>query len=357
MALLSLYKSYEEQIKHAPYATLFDFIGSSHVDVEVRQTKSIAIALSYEPEFFSSFLKLVGVNDKDICFNTSMVMAESQWNKAKLRSDILILARSHESVLKKVIVIECKSKSVAKVSDAKIDKQISRYCKAIGCVFKRSLIIPIAISNNNVGYANRVKSISWNTLFTLVDNISKKLTKKKNCHFMRLRLFRDFKDYLLRGGSKMKYYEEEVVSIPAGNTIKGVEKYGVYACSNDKRHAFKDSIFLTFRPRGGKMTMLYKLEGKYIISKTDIKYIKGLEIDEGHKARIINFLKDTDASHYKYKHPEGTVVYLLDYLHVIKTDAHSSGQSPRGIAYYYLSDMLDEKQRQMLRPTSESRNR
>lgn len=59
----------------------------------------------------------------------------------------------------------------------------------------------------------------------------------------------------------MKHYEEEIVSIPAGNSYEAVVSSGIYECPVEyKRRNPQNPLFITFREKGGgAMKTLYKL--------------------------------------------------------------------------------------------------
>ena len=55
--------------------------------------------------------------------------------------------------------------------------------------------------------------------------------------------------------------EKEVISIPAGRSYPFIRRHSVYACPNHSRWAtYKRARYMTFRPTGGAMEMLYGLE-------------------------------------------------------------------------------------------------
>ena len=48
------------------------------------------------------------------------------------------------------------------------------------------------------------------------------------------RLFLEFENFLIEGNHMMKFYEEEVISVPVGRTFDLVKKFGVYICPNTR---------------------------------------------------------------------------------------------------------------------------
>lgn len=58
----------------------------------------------------------------------------------------------------------------------------------------------------------------------------------------------------------MKHYEEEIVSIPAGNSYEAVVSSGIYECPVEYKRNPQNPLFITFREKGGgAMKTLYKL--------------------------------------------------------------------------------------------------
>lgn len=154
----------------------------------------------------------------------------------------------------------------------------------------------------------------------------------------------------------MKTYEEEVVSIPAGKTIQGVERYGIYACGDDKQHHFKKCLYMTFREPGGTMRVLYKLDACYKAATLG-KQIKISNMPFEHEKRIMRFLKDRKVSYFDYATENDVICfYVLDLKHTIKTEAHSARRAGQGVVYYYLADMLDESRQNCLLPASQERS-
>lgn len=49
----------------------------------------------------------------------------------------------------------------------------------------------------------------------------------------------------------MKFYEEEVISVPVGRTFDLVKKFGVYICPNTRSNNYRNTLYMTFRRSGG----------------------------------------------------------------------------------------------------------
>ena len=152
----------------------------------------------------------------------------------------------------------------------------------------------------------------------------------------------------------MKFYEEEVVSIPASKGIDAVSKYGVYACPLKKRYNYKRSLYLAFREKGGLMRKLYKLRERYELLP-NVENISYRSMDTYDKKVTLAFLNDKDV--WGVQDTLQTFqFFVLDTKHVIEIPnggATSKGRSPRGLAYYYLADMLNSTKNKALKPCSQ----
>ena len=149
----------------------------------------------------------------------------------------------------------------------------------------------------------------------------------------------------------MKVYEEEVISIPASWGTDGIAKYGVYSCPLKARYNYKKSLYIAFRPAGGVMKTLFKLRDHYEIMP-DPTMILNRDMDAKDKRAILGYLKDPK---YKCVCNENMTMqfFVVDMKHVIglpRGGAMSAGRTPRGIVYYYLSDVLDPVRCKNLKP-------
>lgn len=149
----------------------------------------------------------------------------------------------------------------------------------------------------------------------------------------------------------MKYYEEEVISVPASWGADGIVKYGVYSCPLQRKYNYRPSLYIAFRAEGGGSKCLYKLRACYELLP-NVQMIANRDMDLKDRTAIVKYLSDP-----KYEKVASanctTQFFVLDMKHVIKLPkggVHASGRSPRGIAYYYLADMLDSKKCKILRP-------
>ena len=352
MANLMRYCQINDQEHSVGMMSAVDCIVGRKFDLETHQVKLFAVALSYEEEFFRAVLKVLKIPScKDIDFDKSMVMSEVVLNDGCDRPDIIIDCRNRIGATRCLVLIEAKRIENTSIIKNSLKCQIERYRKSLSSDTKNVEIITIALVQSFCALKG-TRILLWSDVVKIADFVYGKLKSDKG-DSVRLRLFREFREKFISGGNRMKWFEEEVVSIPAGNTAQGVEKYGVYACGTDAKHTYRPFLFVTFRPSGGDMKVLYKVEGKYRLNP-NVADIKLLDIDNGHKDRIIHFLNDKEASHYDYgKDGKDVMFYVLDQDHSIdlqQSPAHSFKQSPRGCVYYFLADILDPRKRRGLKP-------
>ncbi len=140
----------------------------------------------------------------------------------------------------------------------------------------------------------------------------------------------------------MKFYEKEVVSLPAADSIGNVLKYNIYHCPNTKTYNFKRPLFVTFRKKGGVMEVLYKIEFIIILNPFNLDEIRALKTSnhpEDYKTRMIDYLNVADFSCSKEN--EEKRFYLLSNADSI--DLENKPHPIRNnscITYYTLKEIL-----------------
>jgi hypothetical protein len=172
---------------------------------------------------------------------------------------------------------------------------------------------------------------------------------------------------------KIVWEEEEVLSIPAGRTYEAVKKFGVYICPDTETYNFKKSWFVTFRePIGGGMEILYKWPRIYSNIGCDVESVKKATIPQEDKERIIAYLEgeveavnnfDVNSARWLKRtivERKNMKFLVFDTSHVIAFPPNALAYPQKirftGRAYYYLCDVLDERKRKALKPSSQYRN-
>ncbi|WP_223882039.1 HNH endonuclease [Niallia endozanthoxylica] len=90
----------------------------------------------------------------------------------------------------------------------------------------------------------------------------------------------------------MKQYEREVISIPASGTLDLIFKYSIHAHPDKKGYEYKNSLYYTFRGKGGIMERLYFVEEIFKLNPYDINMINNTIKDAKKKERVIHYIEE-----------------------------------------------------------------
>lgn len=222
--------------------TIFDLIGG---DLEPKQTMALGYLFSKSRSALNAFLKLIGVK---VTFDKCIVDCEPRRNEEDNNDRIDILLRLYQDEHPvKAIIIEAKSVK-AKTSEVAANNQVQKYVsfpQLKGFSDKDTVTLTQDVKTLVEGST----SITWLELVNELSNVQGKEP-----------IIKDFINYILNiKGNNMKHYEEEIVSIPAGNSYEAVVSSGIYECPVDYNTPQK-TLFMTFREKdGGAMRTLYKL--------------------------------------------------------------------------------------------------
>lgn len=222
--------------------TIFDLIGG---DLEPKQTMALGYLFSKSRSALNAFLKLIGVK---VAFDKCIVDCEAQRKEKDNNDRIDILLRLYQDEHPaKAIIIEAKSVK-AKTSEVVANNQVQKYV-SFPQLKGFSNIETVTLTQDVKTLVEGSTSITW---LELVNELSKDPQKEP--------IIKDFINYILNiKGNNMKHYEEEIVSIPAGNSYEAVVSSGIYECPVDYNTP-KKALFMTFREKdGGAMRTLYKL--------------------------------------------------------------------------------------------------
>ncbi len=222
--------------------TIFDLIGG---DLEPKQTMALGYLFSKSRSALNAFLKLIGVK---VTFDKCIVDCEPRRNEEDNndRIDILLRLFQDEHPVK-AIIIEAKSVK-AKTSEVAANNQVQKYV-SFPQLKDFSNIETVTLTQDVKTLVEGSTSITW---LELVNELSRVQGEEP--------IIKDFINYILNiKGNNMKHYEEEIVSIPAGNSYEAVVSSGIYECPVDYNTP-KKALFMTFREKdGGAMRTLYKL--------------------------------------------------------------------------------------------------
>lgn len=222
--------------------TIFDLIGG---DLEPKQTMALGYLFSKSRSALNAFLKLIGVK---VTFDKCIVDCEPRRNEEDNNDRIDILLRLYQDEHPvKAIIIEAKIVK-AKTSEVAANNQVQKYV-SFPQLKDFSNIETVTLTQDVKTLVEGSTSITW---LELVNELSRVQGEEP--------IIKDFINYILNiKGNNMKHYEEEIVSIPAGNSYEAVVSSGIYECPVDYNTP-KKALFMTFREKdGGAMRTLYKL--------------------------------------------------------------------------------------------------
>lgn len=321
-------------------SSIFDLING---DNETKQTKGLAYILSQYDKFLFAFInspkvKKVIKNKLNIQIDynriSSIVVSAERFTIDKKRADIIIKIEQDKLPLV-ALIIEAKNIKTY-INQDTLSKQIEHYLE--DNTFPDLINYPkigIVLTKYNQNIPN-VININWNDIIQLLFDFCKKDLKNS--------LIKQYLLFLTQIDKAMKYYEKEVLSIPAGRSIENVEKYNIYVCPDTKDYSYKKPLFVTFRAaKGGIMNKLYKIEDILILNPTNKSEIESLlnsTYSENIKNRIIEYIKASNYSDINYDER----FYILSESENIDLPNNPKPQRNNAkFTYYTLKDILTKE--------------
>lgn len=274
-------------------STIFDFI---HGDKETKQTKSLAYILSQYEDFLFIFLEYAPIkaelervlksplNRKAI---SSIEVSAERMTEGMKRADVVIKIDVKRKPLV-AIIVEAKSIKVS-VNKSSLVSQINHYlheAEFSGLAdYPRVAVVLTKYKESIPGIA----SVTWDEIVQLLIRYTRKKSGKE--------LVVQYLNFLLEIDKAMKYYEKEVLSIPAGKSLDRVHKYKIYECPDTPEYNYKKPLFMCFRQsKGGEMNCLYKIEDIVIfnpVEKSELETFKNSTLQDHVKTRVLAYIKDT----------------------------------------------------------------
>lgn len=337
--IFRLYDKNKTKIK----STIFDLINGN---LETKQTKGLAYILKEYPDLVFDLIKKSGI--KTPTFNKSKVssieVSAEKITTSNKRVDILIKI----DVFNKpclALIIEAKSIKL-RIDPSHVITQVQGYLDDTEIPelneYKK---FPIILTKYKSLLSEDLISISWNDLIELMEKRIKKIPGS---------LLEQYYDFITEVDADMKYYEVEVLSLPAGNSIEFVEEHFIYECPDTKDYNYKKPIYLTFRKSGGgEMNALYKIVEIVILNpaiQSEVERIKDIDLDEKIKQRLVNYIDNVAIKKEEFEHR----FYLLSKDERIELD--NRPKPPKNNAkftYYRLSDILTKTE---VLPVSQIKN-
>ena len=279
----------------------FDLVSG---EKEPQQTKGLGLLLSKSPKALELFLRLVcpGQHIKKLLelrcvVDCEAIQKEEDKTNSSKRADIVI--RFYEDGLTPHCAIVVEAKGWDKTArEEQVTNQVINYCEKFEILqeFEDKITAVTLTANRILSHQEKyekVKSIvniTWLQLlnaFTEANLPNNKFEKE---------LIKNYCDYLLKIKGDMKFYETEVLSLTAKESIDRVKKHLIYECPNtyDNRYK-KNALFFSFRDKNGESKYLYKVseamvmrfdnEGINALKSTNEDYAKRAEAyrDESHE--------------------------------------------------------------------------
>lgn len=349
-----LYQSDNSNIK----STIFDMVDG---DRETKQTKGLAYMIANYPDVLSAILNLTKIknklkellnsNCKDV-LQADFIQVDAEMlaeKPAKIRRDITI---SFLKGRRKVLVIVIEAKSIKLNNPKSICEQLSMYFD--DKYFLKDKDIPqlgITLTKYNQVLDDKFVSITWSEIINVLHKL---LNKNKNNR--EYELLHEYFKFITKVDKAMKYYEKEVLSIPAGSTFDLINEYHIHACPNTSKYSYKDALFITFRNSGGgEMSKLYKIKNVFCFSPNNEAQLMSLSeqiVTDGDDIdRLLQYIEKRKEGKLKFEKADEYRFYILSK----KNDENGNDENielmhkPRpktnnaGGWYYTLSEILSGK--------------
>lgn len=278
--------------------SIFDLIGALEPD----QTKSLGLLFANSVGALNVFLRIIGMSAKQC--DKYVVDCEPR-NIKKKRFDILIRFYKNNHPIE-ALLVEAKSVNVSNASKRAAVQlknhssfnQLNGFSKQI-CV---SLTRDTALST-----AAGVETVTWSQFISSLHDFAIK-TKDKIAY--------DYINYIMSIQGNMNYYEEDILSIPAGKTLTAILKSGIYECPIVGRRYVhqRRTLYLTFKnAKGGAMDTLYKLhdiiEGVDLNDLSQIAVLENMQGYTGIGTRIADY---KSCAHYSQNDHSSKRLFVLD---------------------------------------------
>lgn len=333
------FRLYNSEDKTKIESSLFDLISG---DKETKQTKGLAYVLAKNQYFLNKLIKYVVKRNvpelisKINKASSIIVEAERILTDGK-RADVLIRIKVED---KPFLAILIEAKSISANHNARaIDAQIIHYLKnEKDNILKGYQCVGVLLTKYiKLSRDKNILNISWSQIINLCLE-DKKLFNKDI-------VLKQYIDFLINGEKSMKFYEEEVLSIPAGKTIDLIKKHHIYVCPNSNDYSYKDALFMAFRASGGgQMEKLYKVDETIILNLSDtLQELENFDLDVAIIERIRCYVND----HFVIHEKDGRIkvdemrVYILSQHETIDLPLNPRPEKSNSKhTYYTLKEML-----------------
>ena len=269
----NLYRAYSSD-KEEKEDSVFGLLGST----EPAQTKGLGYVFARSSKVTEDFLRLIGKDKKEINYLLTekyIVDCEKpldEKRKESRRADIIISFPNTEDNY--TILIEAKSINADNKQDG-AELQIKDYLNADFFKGKNVTVVTLTANTTLCGSSENIINIRWSDIVDMLYDI---LNKNKNNSDAELCLIEDYFNYLSKIQKFMNYYDIDVLSIPAGQTIEIVNKTSIYECPSTgkgyKSRGEHHPLYMAFRGTQGRIEKLYKIEDVIVLdpnNETDVE--------------------------------------------------------------------------------------
>ena len=129
----------------------------------------------------------------------------------------------------------------------------------------------------------------------------------------------------------------EVLSIPAGKTIKNIKGYGIHAFPYPRTTTYDQSQYIAFRAeKGGKMDMLYSVMNEIVLNPSDenLEY-KLHHLDDDSKDRILRYIHARKTTKFGFEKKNHTYkFFVLKEEQSLPHEPRPQGRNTAGHTYY-----------------------
>ena len=213
-------------------STIFDLISGNR---ETKQTQGLAYVFSFYPKLLIRILNLPAIKN-EILRCTEIKSFPRKYSRIEINAELLSASNKRADIVIRLdrgnkpfaaIIFEAKSITIA-TNIHNLTKQLDSYLEEEE--FPGLAIYPhkIGITLTKQKYiSQKYPSITWDDIINTLFDFS--TAKRKFCQ--------DYLNFLTGIEKSMNYYEEEVISIPAGGTMDLVVKHKVYVCPDTSHFA------------------------------------------------------------------------------------------------------------------------
>ena len=243
-------------------SSIFDLIGHG----EPAQTKALGYLLARSPLAMKSFLEML-FSSKDVkILMACKWIVDCEYRKVKKqtssqRVDVLIRFFNKHTP-ERAILLEAKGKGVP-VNGNAAALQAGNYLNTFPAlsVFNNKTVVVTLTEFRSLSSSlamSNLKMLLWQELQVKFLSV----TLNKMNYSLENELIKDFLSFLNKLTTAMKFYDEEVLVIPAGRTYQTIQKYLFYECAAGRRNcdarANRHPLFVAFR-HAGKVSELFRI--------------------------------------------------------------------------------------------------